>query len=92
MNLEEFRILYYHSLIIITAINNSNLLLGFTIDLLLMNKIDIDEDSNLLIMGNCQEQFENIKDDFSEVSERNRIYNTIITDQHHSLVNPYLSP
>ena len=43
-------------------------------------------------MGNCQEQFENIKDDFSEVSERNRIYNTIITDQHHSLANPYLSP
>lgn len=30
-----------------------------------MNKTDIDEDSNILIMGNCQEQFENIKDDFS---------------------------
>ncbi len=65
MNLEEFRISYYHSLIIITAINNNYLLLWFTNDLLSMNKTDIDEDSNILIMGNCQEQFENIKDDFS---------------------------
>lgn len=41
-------------------------------------------------MGNFQDQFENVREEASEVSERHRIENTVITHRHHSLAHSQL--